>query len=152
MSRRKNSVVEKYEHEIASLVAKWDEEGRDLVPAFLTKALVDSHVGGLARANEHTPFFEHYTYNGARQHVGSYLSKKYGDDEAEPEQHVLPGFDHLQRYYIIRRGDEDVPVLFEQVTDEEFRAKAKMLRRRGSACFAHADEIERFVELRAKAA
>lgn len=141
--------ADKFDEEIAILVAKWDDAGRELVPSFITKALIDSHIGGLARANVHTPFFEHYTYKGVRQDVGRYLSKRYGDnDKPEEKQHALPGFEHLQRHYIIKRGDEEVPVYFEQITDEEFRAKAKMLRRRGAACFAHADEIERFIDLR----
>jgi len=145
--------MDKFEQEIAVLVDKWASEERELVPTFITKALIDGHIGGLARANEHTPFFEHYTHKGVRNDVGKYLAKKFGDTAGEGgKQLVLDGFEHLQRYYIIKRDGVEVPVLFEQITDEEFRAKAKMLRRRGAACYAHADEIERYIDLRKPAA
>jgi hypothetical protein len=142
------STTEKYEHEIAALVDKWADASRELVPSFLTKALIDNHVGGLARANEHTPFFEHYTYRGVRDHVGKYLLKKYGMSDEDKKQKTFPGFEHLQTHYMVKRGEEIVPVEVDLISDDDLYANAKMLRRRGKACYAHADEIERFIEFR----
>lgn len=141
--------AEKFEGEIAALVSAWVDTGKDLVPAFITKALVDRHIGGLARANEHTPFFEHYTYKGVRQHVGTYISNLYDDKDAEDDQvqRTLPGFEFLQRRYIVKRGHDEIAVAVEHMTSAERQAKAQMLRRRGKACYAHADEMDRFDKL-----
>jgi hypothetical protein len=144
------SKTETFETEIAVVVAQWDKAGRDLVPSFITNELVQSHKHGLARANEHTPFFEHYTYKGLRQHVGAFISKNYGDDDRDEkiDQQVLPGFDFVQRRYVITRGDEKVAVLVECMTDDELDAHVQFLRRRGQACMSHADELARFKHLR----
>lgn len=140
----------KFEVEIATIVQKWIDEGREIVPAFVTQEIIKSHEHGLARNNEHTEFWKHYAYKGHRKDVGSYIAKNFGDDESEEKehQHVLPGFEHVQRHYVINRGGGPVMVPVGQMTDAEIRARVQLLRRRGAGCMAHADELERFMNLR----
>lgn len=141
----------KFEIEIAAHVAAWDRAGKELVPAFITHEIITKHEPGLARTNEHTEFFKHYTYKGHRKDVGSYIAKMYGDDDDKQKtlDQFLPGFEHVQRRYVIKRGSEDVAVLVEQMTDDEIDARVQLLKRRGRACLAHADELARFKAIRA---
>ena len=101
-----------FELEIATVVAAWDAAGKELVPAFITHEIVTKHEPGLARPNEHTDFFKHYTYKGHRKDVGAYIAKVYGDDDEERKKMelLLPGFEHLQRRYVVKRGEEEVAV------------------------------------------
>jgi hypothetical protein len=117
---------DKFEIEIAAHVAAWDRAGKELVPAFITHEIITKHEPGLARTNEHTEFFKHYAYKGHRKDVGSYIAKMYGDDDDKQKtlDQFLPGFEHVQRRYVIKRGSEDVAVLVEQMTDENRCARA----------------------------
>lgn len=140
----------KFELEIATTVAQWDKAGKELVPAFITHEIITKHEAGLARTNEHTEFFRHFAYQGLRKDVGAYISKVFGDtdDERKQLEMVLPGFEHIQRRYVIKRKGEDVAVHPNDMTDDEIDAREQLLRRRGRACFAHADELSRFKALR----
>jgi hypothetical protein len=136
-----------FDLEIAEVVAAWDAAGKELVPQFITHEIIQKHEPGLARTNEHTEFFKHYAYKGHRKDVGAYIAKVYGDaddDEQKRLQSVLPGFEHIQRRYIVKRNGEDVAVHPADMTKVERVARIQLLRRRGRTCFAHADELERF--------
>jgi len=145
------SAEKKFDLEIATTVAAWDVAGKELVPAFITHEIITRHEPGLARQNEHTDFFKHYAYKGHRKDVGSYIAKAFGDDDEKQKtlDSFLPGFEHVQRRYVIKRGAEDVAVLVEAMTDAEIDARVQLLKRRGRACLAHADELARFKVLRA---
>jgi hypothetical protein len=142
---------DKFDLEIAEHVQAWDDAGKELVPAFITHEIITKHEPGLARTNEHTEFFKHYAYKGHRKDVGAYIAKVYGDTEDERKQLelVLPGFEHIQRRYVIKRNGEDVAVHPNDMDDQEIDARVRLLKRRGRACLAHADELERFKLIRA---
>jgi len=145
------SAQEVFELEIAATIEAWRTAGKVLVPQFITHEIITKHEPGLARTNEHTEFFKHYAYKGHRKDVGAYIAKVLTDEE-DSEKHVksllLPGFDFVQTHYVIKRGGGDVGVPVDQMTDEECHARAEMIRRRGTACLAHADELDRYVLLR----
>lgn len=145
--------TEKFEQEIAAKVAEYEAAGKEIVPQFITHEIIQSHEAGLARQNDHTDFFRHFAYKGHRKDVGSYIAKKYGDDRSsgEERQPVLPGFEHLQRHYIVPRGGEKVVVAIELLTDEEIDAKVEFLRKRSASDVAHADEFVRFKHIRGAA-
>jgi hypothetical protein len=140
-----------FDLEIAAHVAAWDAAGKELVPAFITHEIITKHEPGLARQNDHTDFFKHYAYKGHRKDVGSYIAKVYGDNDggSKGAESFLPGFEHVQRHYVLKRGGEDVAVPVELMTDIEIDARVQLLKRRGRACLAHADELDRFKLLRA---
>jgi len=108
----------------------------------------------LARQNEHTDFFKHYAYKGHRKDVGSYIAKVYGgDDEDDSDgQHILEGFEYVQTHYVIERDGSKIGVRVENMSDDEIDARVQLLERRGAACIAHADDLKRFKNRRAKAA
>ncbi len=47
-------------------------------------------------------------------------------------------------YYVVERDGEEVGYPVHDCTDEELEAKRLQYRTMGFACFAHADEIERY--------
>lgn len=147
--------TEKFEQEIAAKVAEYESAGKEIVPQFITHEIIQSHEAGLARQNDHTDFFRHFTYKGHRKEVGSYIAKRFGDNEdggeGEQRQPVLPGFEYVQRHYIVKRGDESVAVAVDMLTDDEIDARVQLLRKRGAACQAHADELSRFKHIRGAA-
>ena len=75
--------------------------------------------------------------------------KAADEDDEGSEQLLMEGFEHLQRRYILPRGDEAVAVPVRVMTDEELIAKADEHRRMGAGHFAHADELDRYRSERA---
>ena len=69
------------------------------------------------------------------------------NEEAAPR---LPGFEHLQAYYSVKRGDDEIGVPIRDLTDQEIDEKVALLRAMGSTCYAHANELERFKRQRGK--
>jgi len=81
-----------------------------------------------------------------RNEVRKQINKiKSIDDSDAPEQLVMPGCNHLQKYYACERDDERCAVRVDMMTDDELQQKAAEYRAMGRACFDHADEIERYL-------
>lgn len=151
--KSEEQLPEVYAREIRQTVEAWDKSGKHLVPTFITHEIVKRHVAGLARANEHTPFYEHFAHKGCRSEVGRYISKTYGDEAADAKKpDTFFGYEYIQRHYVITRDGEDIAVPIDDLTDAEIEARVEMLRKRGLACLAHADELERYRSLREKVA
>ena len=66
----------------------------------------------------------------------------------DPDQGRLPGFDHLQRAYLVARNGEPAVVPIAHLTDGEIRGKAAELRGMADGCIAHAAELERYADER----
>lgn len=73
--------------------------------------------------------------------------KTVPDEEVDP-QIVLPGFERLQRAYLVEREIEgevtQIPVPLDQMNGEEILAKVSELRRMAAGCEKHALELERY--------
>jgi hypothetical protein len=92
-------------------------------------------------------FYECCAYTAVRGYTRAvYRDMRQGDiaAEAEDRQLVFPGFERLQRRYIIERDGDMVAVALEAMTDAEIAAKVSELRRDAQGCLRHADELERF--------
>jgi hypothetical protein len=76
--------------------------------------------------------------------------RKKGETDLD-RQIAIPGFPLLQRSYSIQRGDEQLAVLLEQMTDEEIDVKADELARMGEGCIAHGAELREWKRRRAEA-
>ena len=61
---------------------------------------------------------------------------------------MLPGFAHLQAYYIVEREGDEVGVPVYDLTDLELEQKADLYSSMGTGCLAHADELRRFKRAR----
>lgn len=144
------SAHKKYEAIIAAKVSEWDGAGKDLNPTWITHEICQMYEAALVAGDDGSDFWRHFTYKACRQETGRFIAKHYGDesDGPEAEQQCFPGFDFVQRRYIVERNGDEVAVLTETMTDDELDAKERELRRRGQSCLAHADELARFKHLR----
>lgn len=135
--------------EINNLLDALQEEGREWHATWITHEICNRHSEGLAD-NDHRDFWRHCGYSDCRREVTRCINRRAGDNpkEADLAQLKLPGYEHLQRYYVVKRDDEDVGVPIYDLTDDEVAGKAAMYRAMGTACFAHAKELERFREQR----
>lgn len=124
------------------------------------RAIIDPFEIAFSICNEHKealPDSESGTFwywNGFRNVRDMVVRKmndlKMKDEEAAPAQLPFPGFEaqHLQWGYQVRRDGREMNVPIEQLTDGELAGKAEEYRKMGQACYAHAAELDRFIEWR----
>ena len=123
--------------------------------AWIAHGICHAHRDGL-QEGEAADFWRHCGYADCRKEVTRCINRRAaieGEEGEDPQQLRLPGFKHLQMYYVVEREDEDktgYPV--EDCTDPELEAKSLQLRAMGQACFAHADEIDRYLRQRGRQA
>lgn len=116
-------------------------------PASMTQIVhqvVRQHQGIVGPDSE---FYLLCAYEHVQRTVREVLrSRKSGETEAEPEQaDLFPGYKRLQRAYTIERGDEQVVVRLEQMTQGEIRSKARELRSMAMGALDHARELEDYL-------
>ena len=75
-----------------------------------------------------------------------FRSIKENENTGDDDQMNLPGYEHLQKRYIVEREGERVAVPIRQMTTEEFMTKIDEHRKMGAGHYAHADELERFMQ------
>lgn len=99
------------------------------------------------------PWFLTHGYRSTRAMVRAVL-RKFGllTELPEDTQRVLPGWDHLQQYYPIKRNETSQIVPIEQMSNEELLVKAEEYRAMGRGCFEHAKELDKYREARVAAA
>ncbi len=71
-----------------------------------------------------------------------------GEFEPKPEQSsqiIMPGFDHLQKAYTVKRDGQITLVPVTMLTDAELEARAVEYEAMAVGCIAHADEIRTFI-------
>lgn len=68
--------------------------------------------------------------------------KPGGDDKAQED--LFPGFDRLQRAYIVSRDGEQCVVRTEELTRAEWNTKIIEVERMGVGCFEHGAEMRRY--------
>ena len=142
--------------EIHERLDKLAEQGTPWIVRWITHEIVNSHNSGLPDG-EDGEFFQWTAYTTVCEEVRKIINKRAGDKPSEPAQQgqvTLPGFDreYMQDYYLVKRDGESVGMPVTELTDEEIEAKAQLYRKMGAACYAHADELERFQHWRRSAA
>lgn len=131
------------------------QQRREPLPAvWITHEVCVSHSTGLAadegatdEQQQHIAFWEYGGYTITRKLVTRCINEREQPDTKVKQPH-LPGFEYLQNYYVITRDGMDVGVHIDQCTDDEMLAKAALYRAQSARLIAHANEIERFVDLR----
>jgi len=73
------------------------------------------------------------------------------EEDTDP-QLALPGFERLQRAYLVEREGDRVVVPLVVLLPEEAETKARELERMGTGCFTHADELRRYMRSRQECA
>lgn len=133
--------------EITSEIDAAIADGQELQANWIAHAIVSRYDDGLSDAPS-ADIHRWATRTTVREMVRRAINKRAGDrtDGEKPRQIELPGFDreHLQDYYMVKRGDDEVAVPITQMLDIEIDAKVEEHRKMGAANFEHARELKRF--------
>jgi hypothetical protein len=122
------------------------------VAQWIANEICNAHGGGLVD-NDHRDFWLHAGYTHCRREVTACINRRAGDRaDRTDEQIIMPGYSHLHAYYVVTRDGVDVGIPVGSMTDGERAAKASLYRSMGAACYAHADELEKFDRDREQAA
>lgn len=120
-----------------------ENNGPELHPSWIAKAVMDDHSDVTGQDAE---FHTCCSYALVRKEVTQQINKCEVDPTVS--QLTLEGFDHLQHYYVVKRGEERLAVRVDNLTDEELDEKAGEYDTMGRACMDHADEIRRYKAMR----
>jgi hypothetical protein len=119
------------------------------------------HEDGLILDGDHEHFWRHCGYEETMELIGQAIKRRTDPDPDEDEeaakQPFFPGFEHLQRYYRIKRRMADgkferLAVHINDMTDDELLDKAEDYDRQSVAMREHANELRRFQRLRRRPA
>ena len=131
--------------EIEQMLDSLKEERRPWEANWITVAICKNHENGLAENGEDVEFWRYCGQTACREAVRRCINKRAGDRPQQDDgQLVLPGWDHLQAYYMVRRDEEDIGISVFNLTDNEIQEKEALYRKMGEGCFAHARELARF--------
>jgi hypothetical protein len=151
-------MVSSYDRTVTEINARLDalaEAGEPWTASWIAHAICGDHRAALAVDDEDSDFWIWNGYQHVRKLVREQINKRAGDsaDKQDRQQFVLHGFerDHLQDYYVVERDGSEVGVPVTQLTDDEIDAKIAEKRAMGAACYAHADELQRFKHWRVEA-
>lgn len=89
---------------------------------------------------------KHYISDQVKKSIQKFEPKSDGNNE----QLVLDGFEHLQKAYPVKRGDDRELVPVDQIDDAELLERADEYERMAKGCMDHAAEIRIYVESRGK--
>ena len=146
------SYHDKLTDEINRILDDLTSRGETWDAKWIAHAVCNGHSDGLTDAPD-ADFWRWCGYKECREQVRRCINHRAGDKPtADPRQLRLPGYEHLQAYYVVNRDGADVGVPVTHLTDLEIEAKAGMYRTMGAACYAHADELDRYRRLRRNAA
>ena len=148
------SYSDQLRQEIESVLDALAAERRSWNAAWITTAICSEHEAGLAADDgEDIEFWRYGGQTTCREMVRRCINRRAGEKpEPQETQFILPGFEHLQTYYVVKREGEDLGVSVFDLTAMEIKEKANVYRKMGAGCFAHADELLRFLAQRAASA
>ena len=139
----------KLKAEINAVLDHLQSNNLDMIPQFVANQIINEHVDTLPD-DESRDFWLHCGYSKTREMVTRCINRRLDNDGSSEssQQHVLPGFDHLQNYYVVTREGYDTGLPIERISDAELKAKAKLYRSNGLANLAHSEEILRYLDSR----
>lgn len=124
-------------------------------PRWVAHAILGDHdeAGLKKKLPRHHDFWSFCGYAETRREATRVINKRAGiRDETEDREPVFPGFERLQRYYVVKRNGEEIGVAIEDLTDAELESKAAEYRSQADGCNRHANELDRYRRLRKSAA
>jgi len=136
--------------EIRALIDSKIERNGVVDPAWITMEICGAHK---QIKGEDSEFHFFCASQFVRDSVGKAL--KFYDCKLSTKgdpQLVLPGYEHLQRAYLVKRKDKPVIVAIDDLTDEELEAKEAELLAMSEGAKKHANELRRYRLKRRKAA
>jgi hypothetical protein len=160
MPKPLHTVTEQTKAEINLYLDRLIEAGELLVADHITSVMLQKHRSGRGMG-EAALWWEHHTHASVRDLVRVCINNR-ADDPIDPEKDyerpTLPGFECLQDYYMVSRKltkkDTEptrIGVPTQLCTNIELRGKSRTYRRAGATIYKHADEIDRYVDLRDEA-
>lgn len=138
------------DHEVESFLLGRIEAGETIPADWIATAVIEQHpnIDG-----EDTEWYRSHVYGAVRNSVRRVLRKfKPTEDEGRDEQMILPGFERLQRAYLVEREAAQRVVPINQLTDEEIAAKVVEYETMAAGCLKHADELRRYLQERSSRA
>lgn len=137
--------------QIHTVLDRLTADGAEWRPALIADEVVRSHDAGLAEGDD-ALFWRHCGYAETRREVTRCINARAGDrptGDSDP-QFVFPGYQHLQRYYVVQRDGEDMGVPVFEMTDLEIESKVALYRAQARAQLAHANELIEYRAARRK--
>jgi hypothetical protein len=127
------------EREVRAIIRERIDKGRNTAASWLTQAVVRNHtqISGEDEAWYQVCAYEHIR-TVVRKCVQRYKESPVAEDNP---QMTLEGFEHLQKAYLVERKGKQVVVPIHKLLVEEIDSKIDELRKMGTGCFAHADEL-----------
>lgn len=124
-------------------------EGRRMIADWVTKAVCAPHEASLPSGDD-GDFWRHGGFSHTRETVRRRINSRAGDKTEEDDRSPrLPGYTHLQQYYIVKRkGHGDIGVAIHDMTDAEIGGKIALYGSMSLACANHADELQIFMNKR----
>lgn len=120
------------------------ENAAHLSPVWITQAVMADHAD---IHGEDANFHLCCSRLAVRKEATRSVNKTESPVDPNP-QLTLEGFDYLQKYYVVGKGDERVGVRIDLLSDAQLDQKADEYAAMGNTCFAHAAEIRRYKEVR----
>ena len=135
--------------EINDVLNRLATQGQEWRAQWVAHEICARHEGGIVDGDD-GDFWRGNGYMAVRELVTRAINKRAGDKQDLPKslQMSMFGWEHLQDYYIVTRDGEDIGIPVTSLTAAELRGKAETYRKMGAACFAHADELDRFSAVR----
>lgn len=134
------------ENEVAETIEGAIRDGKIAPAAWVTHTVVTSHD---AIEGDDFDWYRVCAFTAVRDAVRRCLRRYKPDASVEADAQItLPGFDRLQKAYLVERDEDHVVVPTSQLVREEIVAKISELRIMGAGCFKHADELERYLNER----
>jgi hypothetical protein len=126
--------------EVAAIVEKTIEGGKPVRAAWVAKTIVDDH------GTEDIEWLQRCSLELVRNAVRKVLRRYHPDEEGETDpQLTLPGYQRVQKAYLVRRRGQQVVVPIEKLSAAEIRLKITELRRMADGCLEHGEELERYL-------
>lgn len=134
--------------EAQSIIDEALTQGQVINPDWIANAIVAAHPLPDDFEGDDAEYTEicrwQHTRDVVRQTVGKF---KEAPKSANDEQLVMPGWEHLQKGYLVTRDGEQQLVPVTRLADHELEQKANEYEQMGRGCFAHAQEIRRYVRM-----
>jgi hypothetical protein len=136
--------------EIRQIIEEGLDSGRVQPASWIVDAVLKLHPFPPDWIGDDREFAEQCCQAHIRVEVRKKLREyKAAEEKDDPVQARLPGFDYVQRAYLVERGGEAVIVPIGQMTLDELQEKIAELEGMAQGCVAHAEELRRYCNERA---
>lgn len=138
--------IKDLDKEITDTKAGWAGANNGVPKGWLVNAVMSKHANVTGDDSDFALCGSRYAVE--RRVEAHFREIKENEENPTNPQLILPGYEKLQKEYIVERNDEQVAISIWDMTDEEIDWKADQHRAMGRGHFAHADELIRFKESR----